>query len=247
MHIKLCPSPHLVELYASRAKTDLVVVVDVLRASATIAAALHAGAASVRCVATLSEAQQFLGQEGYCVAAERNAQKVNFADFGNDPSEYSPESIGGKHLVISTTNGTQAVEAAQRTLEGGVGHILVASYVNVTPLVEYIFRTQPQEIVIVAAGWKGQPSLEDMLFAAYLERQIARRYCPMMRSTSDMLIAAQAIYERYDGDILAATKESEHYRRLLEVGMAHNVPLCLTPDLYPVLAEVRGGIILPQI
>ena len=91
----------------------MVVVVDILRAGTSMVAAFDHGAKEIISVATTEEAESFLGK-GYVVAAERNAMRCPWADLGNDPSEFTAERIGGRSIVFTTTNGTQAIHAARR-------------------------------------------------------------------------------------------------------------------------------------
>lgn len=84
----IVPSPLLIEAYTTQPSTC--VVIDVLRASTTIAVALSNGAKCIYPIDSLHLAEQ-RAKEGHLVGAERNAQKCHFAQLGNDPLEYTPK------------------------------------------------------------------------------------------------------------------------------------------------------------
>ena len=108
MQLAVCPSPALYPYYE---KSDTVIVVDVFRASTSLCAMLANGANAVIPVADIATAERYK-KDGFLVGAERNARKCSFADFGNSPFDYSSNSVRGRVVVFTTTNGTQAIETA---------------------------------------------------------------------------------------------------------------------------------------
>ena len=110
MKIDVCFSPALYPAYHD--PEAIVVVVDIFRATTTMAAAFSNGVRSIRPVATVEEAQAYK-EKGLLVGAERNVRRCDFADFGNSPFDYTPEKVAGKEIVFTTTNGTKAITIAQ--------------------------------------------------------------------------------------------------------------------------------------
>ena len=106
MKIDVCFSPALYPVYHN--PEAIVVVVDVFRATTTMAAAFSNGVSSIRPVATVEEAEAYKAK-GWLVGAERNVKRCEFADFGNSPFDYTSEKVFGKDIVFATTNGTRAI------------------------------------------------------------------------------------------------------------------------------------------
>src|SRR6267143_932057 len=109
LRIDACFSPFLYPVYEDN--SSVVVIIDILRATSAICTAFEHGAEKVIPVATIEEARKYK-ELGYMVGAERNASPVEGFDFGNSPFSYMGDAVKGKTIVITTTNGTQAIHAA---------------------------------------------------------------------------------------------------------------------------------------
>ncbi|MEP7265410.1 MAG: 2-phosphosulfolactate phosphatase, partial [Bacteroidota bacterium] len=110
LKIDACFSPHLYPVY--RDDSSVVVIIDILRATSAICTALHHGATAIIPVATVEEARKYKAM-GMLTGAERDAVKLDGFDFGNSPYHYTEDIISGKEIALTTTNGTQAIEAAR--------------------------------------------------------------------------------------------------------------------------------------
>ena len=108
-NVEVCYTPGEYEYF--KGEYDIVVVIDVLRATSAICAAFENGIRSIIPVATIEEAQDYKDR-GYLVGAERKGQIVEGFDFGNSPYSYMNEDFKGKDVVLSTTNGTKALSIA---------------------------------------------------------------------------------------------------------------------------------------
>ncbi|MCE9539308.1 MAG: 2-phosphosulfolactate phosphatase, partial [Bacteroidetes bacterium] len=104
--VDVCFSPYLYPVY-HKAET-IVVVIDILRATSAMCTAFHHGVDKIIPVASVEEAAEYKKQ-GFLVGAERNGIALEGFDFGNSPFSYTTEKIKGQTIVISTTNGTQAI------------------------------------------------------------------------------------------------------------------------------------------
>ena len=139
------------------------VVVDVLRASSTIAQALASGYRRVLCCAELDEARALRDRLGEGVlAGERRAAAVPGFELGNSPREFlEPQ---GETLILSTTNGTRAVVAAAANAE----IVLVGSLLNLDAVVGAVLEVGT-DVEVVCAGVDGRFTLDD----AYCAGRIA--------------------------------------------------------------------------
>ena len=148
-----------------------VVVVDVLRATTTIIAALANGAASVVPAPSIDAAKSLHQQLGpnSIMGGERQGKIVDGFHQGNSPVEYTPEVIAGKQLVLATTNGTVAMEQCRSAKQ-----ILIGAMVNVDAVAQQVF--DQQRVCVVCSGTDQIITSEDVCFAGLLmERIIAKR------------------------------------------------------------------------
>ncbi len=185
-------------------------------------------------VAGLDEAFRYK-QLGYLVAAERNAIKQEGFDFGNSPFHYMDPTIKGKTIVISTTNGTQAIEAAK-----DASVIAIGSFLNIAALAEWI-KPQGRDVIILCAGWKNKFNMEDSLFAGALAGLLMadRAFTTLCDST----ITAGYLYERAEKDLYGFLEHSSHRSRLKNLNLEEDIRYCLTfntMDTIPIFHE--GGI-----
>ena len=224
MTLNVCFSPALFDYYGG--KNSIVVIVDVFRATTSICAAFHNGAKSVRTVASVLEAKQWQ-EKGFLVAAERNTQKCDFADFGNSPFDFSPEKVTGKEIVFTTTNGTMAVDTAKDAEE-----IIIGSFSNISAVAEYC-ASQNKNITILCSGWNNRFCIEDTLFAGALAEKLSGRM--IFLNKSDAVIVAAELWQVAKINLFEYICNSEHYERLKKNGLENSVDYCITNDLAPVL------------
>lgn len=219
MNIEICFSPALFQYYNT--ENCIVVIVDVFRATTSICTAFHNGLKSVKTVASIDEAKEWKSK-GYLVAAERNTQKVDFADFGNSPFDFTAEKVNGKELVFTTTNGTQAIETAKNADE-----ILIGAFSNINSLSEYCTKS-PKNIIILCSGWNNKFCTEDTLFAGALTEKLIedKKY----EFHSDSVITALKLWEISKNDISLVIKSTEHYKRLENNKLTDSVDFCLTKN-----------------
>lgn len=230
--LQLCPSPDLIDCYAQQEwERTLVVITDVFRASATILSALHHGAIEVRPSASVEESLQYKNTPNYLVAAERNALRVEGADLGNDPEQYTTERVRGKQIVLTTTNGTRALHLAQRA---GAKHIVVGTFGNISSLAHYALGGKFTKTLVIAAGWKGQLAGEDCLFAGALLQHLKNQGVSV-EGKGDALLLAEIVYQNHKEDLPSFIAQTEHYPRLERLGYLPTIAICLEQDRYPIL------------
>jgi len=231
--IQTCYSPSLFKLFNN--KDSIVVIVDVLRATSAICTALDNGVEKMIPVADLEEARQFK-KMGYLVAAERNAIKQDGFDFGNSPFSYMTEFVKGKTIAISTTNGTQAIEAAR-----GCDHIVIGSFFNLNALADWI-KDQKKHVIILCAGWKNKFNLEDSLFAGALSLLLLEQ--EYFFTECDSTIAAGYLYNLSDDNLYKFLERSSHRKRLKNLHLENDIEYCLTKNtMQTIPIYAQGGLI----
>jgi 2-phosphosulfolactate phosphatase len=151
---------------AEDASAPLGIVVDVLRATSTIAQALAGGYERVLCCREIDEALALRERiPGAQTAGERRAVKVPEFDFGVSPREYVH--ARGKTLIMSTTNGTTAIlEAARRCDEVWLGSLL-----NLGALVRAA-RERGDDVVVLCAGFQGTFAVDDAYCAGRIVSEL---------------------------------------------------------------------------
>ena len=230
-NIEVVLSPLLLPLVDLTGKT--VVVIDILRATSTICAALHNGAKSVRPVISTEDALTHVGRNTM-VAGERNGEKVDGFDFGNSPTEYAPDMVAGKKVVLTTTNGTKCIHASMAARE-----IMVGSFFNLDVLVDYL-STCPNDVVLFCSGWKNRVNLEDTLFAGYVAHSLKDSHDwngDEVELAMDLMFKAQA-------DPLDYLTKASHAQRFTRLGNHEDLDICMQFNKYPALVKYTDGVLI---
>ncbi|MBD0332106.1 MAG: 2-phosphosulfolactate phosphatase [Chitinophagaceae bacterium] len=220
-------SPALLHLYD--VNNTIVVVIDVLRATSTIATALYNGAREVIPVDSVEKCIK-LGKELECITAgERDGKIAEGLNYGNSSFEYPKEFIQGKILVLTTTNGTKLLHQA---LSKGATEIITGSFLNVTAVCDYLIQMR-QNVILACAGWKDRINMEDTLFAGAVVSRIKQHFSV----TCDASHIAETLYSVAKDDMyeFLSQNDASHYQRLTKFGLERDIRHCLTPDLANVL------------
>lgn len=211
-----------------------VVVIDILRASTSICAALAHGATCVRPLASRDQAQ-LLHDNGSFVASEKEGKRLPFADIGNSPTEFTPDAVGGREVVYCTTNGTKAITAVASAKQ-----ILVGAFANLSALASYLTAHADSPLLLLCSGWKGFFNLEDTIFAGALaQRLLESGYSAGCDATK----AAIDLWNTAKDDLLAYAKTVDHWKRLQDLGLGASIPICFRVDAYPVIPAYHEGVI----
>jgi 2-phosphosulfolactate phosphatase len=226
-------SPALLHLYD--VNHAIVVIIDVLRATSTIATALHNGAKCVIPVDSVAKCIELGRQIDGITAGERDGLIAEGLEHGNSPFEYPREFIGGKTLVLTTTNGTKLLHMA---LERGAGQIITGSFPNLGSVCRYLLE-QHQPVVLGCAAWKDRINIEDLLFAGAVIQQVKDHFSINCDSSQ----IAETVYQDAHSDLFAfmQAKNASHYQRLMGYGLEKDIRYCLTPDVAPVLPLYENG------
>ncbi|MCG9912231.1 MAG: 2-phosphosulfolactate phosphatase [Flavobacteriales bacterium] len=217
--VKVCFSPMLYPLYA--AKETVTVVVDVLRATSAICTAFEHGIARVIPVPDVEDTYFYKDHDDVIVAAERGGEVVEGFSYGNSPFSYMNDEIKGKTLVITTTNGTQAIEAAKDSQI-----ILVGSFLNFDALTENL-RNIDRDVMVLCAGWKNRFNLEDTLFAGAVTENLLEAGFSYA-TDSDAALASLSLYKSAKYDLFDFLENSSHRNRLERLNLEEDVKYCLS-------------------
>jgi 2-phosphosulfolactate phosphatase len=230
-----CLSPALLHLYDLN--ETVVVVIDVFRATSTIAAALYNGAEAVVPVDTVPKAIQIAQDVNGIAAGERDGKIADGLQHGNSPLEYHRDFIGGRKLVLTTTNGTKLLHMA---LNNGAGDIVTGSFPNLGAVCEYLVKQQ-KNVVLACAGWKDRFNMEDTLFAGAVIEQIKNNFTIHCDSSETAL----RLYEQMKDDLTGNARSFTHYHRLVErFGLIEDIRFCLTPNGANVLPVYKDGLLV---
>ncbi len=226
-------SPSLLELYD--VDKSIVVIIDVLRATSTIATALHNGAKAIIPVDSVAECIRIGKQIDSITAGERDGQIAEGLQYGNSPFEYPREFVEGKTVVLTTTNGTKLLHMA---LDRNAKGIITGSFPNLSAVCDYLLE-QKQNVILGCAAWKNRVNIEDTLFAGAVIDRIGKHFSINCDSSQ----MALTMYKDAKKDLFAFMKarQASHYKRLSGFGLDEDIRFCLTPDGANVLAIYRDG------
>jgi 2-phosphosulfolactate phosphatase len=226
-------SPALLHLYNVSQAT--VVIIDVLRATTTIATALYNGARYIVPVDSVAKCIE-LGRQINCITAgERDGKIAEGLSYGNSPFEYTREFISGKILVLTTTNGTRLLHMA---LDKGAREIVTGSFANLNAVTDYLIQ-QKNHVILACAAWKDRINIEDTLFAGAVIEKVRDHF----KIECDASHIAVNLYQRASGDLFSFMKENNasHYNRLMGFGLEKDIRYCLEPNLAGVLPIYEAG------
>lgn len=210
----------------------VVVVIDVLRATSVVAAALANGVVKIKTVQTPQQALTLKTQNAkLLLAGERNAQRLDGFDFGNSPLEMDKEQLRGREMVLCTSNGTQAVAASHHAK-----NVITAAFVNMAAVINQLDSLE-DDISIICSGTNGRFSLDDTLAASVLVNRLTRTKEYRLSDSAQAMILMH-LDENRIGESL---KDCYHLNLLVSKGFQKDVDYCLTLDSLDVVPQMRNG------
>lgn len=217
--LEVCLSPAMYSKHAD--DQNLVVIVDILRATSSICAAIHNGVKSIIPVATIEEARK-MKQQGFMVASERDGYVLDFADFGNSPFNFIPEIVKDHDIVYSTTNGTRCIHMASHSKA-----VVIGSFLNISALADWLI-SQDSSVLIFCASWKDKFSLEDTIFAGALAERLLQS--GKFETICDATNASIDLWNLASSDLNSYIQKSAQKARLASKGLDDCIEYCLTAD-----------------
>ena len=215
------------------------VVIDVLRATSVITTALENGAREVIPVKTVEEAQNLYAQ---CDTAktlrggERNALKIEGFDLSNSPLEYKKKVVEGKSLILTTTNGTNAINNII-----GADEVVLACFRNGAAVVEHIVGLSHRgssDIAIVCAGTESHFSLDDGLCAGMIIELLKQQ---TEVKTDDLGLLLHRFYNESKDNLFGALSGCYHLKRLFTMGFYDDIKFCLETNCVQIVPVLKDG------
>lgn len=225
----------------------IAVVIDVLRASTTIVTALAHGATRVRPVLTIEEARAEAAARGALLGGERGGRRIDGFDLGNSPLEYSRGRVGGRSIVITTTNGTAALHACSGAVE-----VLIGAIANRTAVAACARSLAEQragcDVHLVCAGTDGVVTEEDLLAAGAILDAASRLPGAEADALDGPAAVAISLYRStvargptVPDAIVHAFANSLGGRNLIELGMGRDLTASAAIDSLPIVPRLDCG------
>lgn len=213
-----------------------VVVIDMLRATSVIITAMNNGCIGVIPVLTVDDAAEIVrnSKEEFMLGGERDALKIEGFNYSNSPLEYTRDTIEGKTLVMTTTNGTKAIKGC-----AGASSILIGAMLNAKSIAKKILELN-KDVVMVNAGTYGEFSIDDFLCSGYIIDCVLKE---IEADLSDIAFTSHYIYKNNE-DIHSFIKYASHYKRITELGLEADLEYCCRKDIIDSVPEYRNGIIV---
>lgn len=228
-------TPTLLPLYSLEGR--VAVVIDVLRATTSICTALQNGATAVIPIAEKEQAKAMRAQ-GYIVASERKGLRLEFANYGNSPHEFTPARVGGREIVYCTTNGTKTIKECATAAE-----LLIGAFANLDALAEYLIAGATHDVSLICSGWMGRFNIEDALLAGAIAKRLTAS--GKYSTTCDSTIASTELWGLAKGDLKGYAEKVEHCARLTKYGLRRSFDDCMRVDTCTVVPRYAEGKIVP--
>jgi 2-phosphosulfolactate phosphatase len=209
---------------------SVAVVVDVIRATTTIIHALAAGCVSVRPCLEIEEAHRLahsLPPGSTLLGGERLGERIPGFDLGNSPGEYTSAVCRGKTLIITTTNGTRAVQHA-----AAADRVLIGAFVNLSAVARAL-RLDSRPIHVLCAGSDGEIDLEDTLFAGALVDVLSDF------ALNDSAKIARDVYRQRQHDLLASLGQSKGGDGIVRLGYDDDIQSAAQVDVFTLVPELQ--------
>src|SRR5262249_29869828 len=214
-------------------------VVDVFRATSMVVAALGAGCARVIPVASEAAARERAaarGPEPVRLAGERGGDPIDGFDLGNSPLDCTPARVGGRTLVLTTTNGTRAMlKAGEATVAA------LAALTNVAAAAQWAANHR-RDVTGLCAGEQGRFSPEDTVCAGLLVAGV-RRANPEVKLT-DAARAAHRLGIAYGAEPDRLKQDAAWARQLQRRGRAADLEACVRIDVATLVPELVAGVVV---
>lgn len=217
------------------------VVVDVLRATTTMVSALAAGARAVVPCLSVEEARRLaesLPPGEAVLGGERGGLPIEGFDFGNSPAEYTPQLVGDKTIILTTTNGTKALLHCRAAAE-----IVVGAFVNLSAVCAHLTEgaRAGDNVEVVCAGTELQVTRDDVLLAGAMATRLGAdadwHFDDQAAIACDAWLAASgsARGEELTSRLTSALRDTRGGRNLIRIGMADDLAWAADIDRYAIV------------
>lgn len=225
-------SPELLNIYD--VNDSVVVIIDVFRATSTIATALYNGAEKIipvdsveKCIAIGNNTPNSI------TAGERDGKVIEGLQYGNSPADYPRSFIEGKTLVLTTTNGTKLLHMA---LNKGASQIITGSFPNLNSVCNFL-TSQHKNVFLGCSAWKNRFNLEDTLFAGAVIEKVKKYF----NIHCDSSLMAEQMFTHHKHDMFAFARLTTHWHRLSKFGLEKDLEYCVTENVADILPLYNNG------
>ena len=202
-------------------------VIDVIRATSTIVTALAQGASGVQPVASVEDAFALKAKyPAVLLAGERGGQALPGFDLGNSPEDFTTERVEGRRIVLTTTNGTQALAACV-----GARMVITASLLNLDAAVSRLLSVGPPWIII-CAGCEGEFGVDDAVVAGAMAEALDQDH-PLI-----------SLYRSVRNDLMETLLRSAAGRELSKIGLEKDIPFCARLNLFSIVPTLGADGVL---
>jgi 2-phosphosulfolactate phosphatase len=228
-------SPKLLDIYD--VENSIVVIIDVFRATSTIATAMYNGAEKIIPVDNVERCIEIGKQTPNSITAgERDGKVIEGLQHGNSPAEYPKSFIEGKTLVLTTTNGTKLLHMA---LQRGASSVITGSFPNLLAVCNYLVQ-QNKNVFLGCSAWKDRFNLEDTLFAGAVIEAVKNNFT----IHCDSSLMAEQMYSLHKNDMPEFIRQTTHWHRLAKFGLEKELEYCVTPNGANVLPIYKNGALI---
>ena len=220
-------------------KDKNIVVIDVLRASTSIAMAFFNGAKEIIPVSSVESAVKISGSlfgDVTLRAGERNGKMIEGFNLGNSPEEYTEGMVKSKSIIFMTTNGSGAMVKGRHAK-----NLVVAGFVNLSTVVSFL-KELASDFMIICAGKENNFCIEDAVCAGKIINKLKKEMGADFLQ-NDAAIAASTLDTAFGKSIFKLLKSSEHGKYLTEIGFANDLKSCAGLDSIPILPVLSGNVL----
>lgn len=230
------------EVSDDRVRGRNVAVIDVFRATSVMVTALGNGAAEIIPRTGIEESFKLRDvlataypEAKILLGGERKTVMIEGFDLDNSPLRYSRDRVEKATIVMSTTNGTRAVNCAQ----GAAKEIYIAALLNADAVSKRLGELG-DDVTLVCSGRQDRFTIEDGLCAGMMARYLASHY---EYSMTDFAWWCAEVYDRWQDDLLGALDHCEHYHNIKE-RWAEDIAWCLERNVMDSTPHItkEGGI-----
>lgn len=225
-----------------RLKNHRAVVIDVLRAAASITMALNNGAQDVIPAESITKAIDMsidLNREDILLCGEREGKLIEGFNIGNSPSDYSRERVRGRTLIFGSTNGSPAIVRASVAKS-----LYLCGFINLNSIIDVLTNMQDLfPLAVVCAGKEDQFALEDAVCGGLLIQRLKERLTvkPVL---NDAAHAAELLYHEFGDDMQDLVRKCDHGQYLIDIGMESDLKICASDSIIPVVPTMNDGRLL---
>jgi len=228
IQVALCPS-EIRRISATNLSEVTAVVFDVLRATSSILTGLASGVEAIIPVRTVEEARaRKLKDPDLLLAGERGGLPPEGFDLGNSPEEF--EKLTGRRVVMTTTNGTAAIESMRTASK-----VLIGALLNIDALADYLFTHPPKRLLLVCAGTGEEFSLEDAVAAGALVARLSDD-----QRLSDSAIITRSLYEQVGDDLNEWLRQTQNGKHLRKIGKDADITWCARLSIFDLVCQLQG-------